>query len=261
MKKKLNKMNFKHAIVRKPGRSFHNGLTTSNLGKPDYDKVILQHSEYTKALKTIGLDLLELKADENFPDSTFVEDTAVVNEDVAVIANLGAPSRQGEEKEIKRVLEKYYDIIEIISNPGTLDGGDILRVENHYYIGLSNRTNREGATQLTNILQNHDYTCSTVPLIDFLHLKSGISYIGDNTLIVAGEFKDNPIFKSYNRINVKKDECYAANSIMINGHVLIPKGYDNLLNALSNLGHNTLEIDMSEFRKMDGGLSCLSIRF
>lgn len=254
-------MNFKHAIVRKPGRNFQNGLTTANLGKPNYDKAILQHSEYTKALKKAGLELIELETDENFPDSTFVEDTAVVNEELAIITNLGVPSRQGEEQEIEKVLEKYYDTIELINNPGTLDGGDVLRVENHYYIGLSNRTNKEGATKLTNILKNHGYTCSTVPLINFLHLKSGISYIGDNTLIVAGEFKDNPMFKSYDKIKVKKDETYAANSIMINDYVLIPKGYDNLLNALSNLGYNTLEIDTSEFRKMDGGLSCLSIRF
>ncbi len=119
-------MNFKCAIVRKPGRSFQNGLTTSNLGKPDYDKVILQHSDYTNALIKVGLELIELEADEKFPDSTFVEDTAVVNEEVAVIANLGAPSRQGEEQEIKRIFEKYYDTIEIINSPGTLDGGDVL---------------------------------------------------------------------------------------------------------------------------------------
>ena len=254
-------MNFERAIVRKPGRNFQGGLTTSNLGPPDYDKTILQHSEYTKALRKVGLELIELEADEKFPDSTFVEDTAVVNEELAIITNLGAPSRQGEEQEIKKVLEKYYDTIELINNSGTLDGGDVLRVENQYYIGLSNRTNKEGAVQLTNILKNHGYTCSTVPLINFLHLKSGISYIGDNILIVAGEFKDNPMFKSYDKIKVKKDETYAANSVMINNYVLIPKGYDNLLNALSNLGYNTLEIDTSEFRKMDGGLSCLSIRF
>ena len=144
-------MNFKHAIVRKPGRSFHNGLTSSNLGKPDYDKTILQHSEYTNALRKVGLELIELEADEKFPDSTFVEDTAIVNEEVAVISNLGAPSRQGEEQEIKRILEKQYNTIEMINSPGTLDGGDVLRVENQYYIGLSKRTNREGARQLTNI--------------------------------------------------------------------------------------------------------------
>ena len=213
------------------------------------------------ALKRVGLKLIELDADDKFPDSPFVEDTAVVNEEVAIITNLGAPSRQGEEKDIKRVIEKYYDTIEMISSPGTLDGGDVLRIENQYYIGLSNRTNREGATQLTRILKNHGFTCSTVPLINFLHLKSGISYIGDNNLIVAGEFKDNPIFKSFNMIKVEKDESYAANSIIINDYILIPQGYDKLLNAISNLGYETLEINTSEFKKMDGGLSCLSIRF
>jgi len=254
-------MNFKHAIVRKPARNFQYGLTTAKLGKPNYGKALLQHLDYTKALKKVGLELIELEADDTFPDSTFVEDTAVVNEKVAIITNLGAPSRQGEEKEIKSILENYYNTIEMIISPGTLDGGDVLKIENHYYIGISLRTNSEGANQLTRILNNYGYTCSTIPLINFLHLKSGISYIGDNNLIVAGEFKDNPIFKRFNKIKVEKEEIHATNSILINDYILTPKGYDKLLKVISDLGYKTLEIDTSEFRKMDGGLSCLSIRF
>jgi len=252
---------FKYAIVRKPAKSFQEGITSSNLGKPDYNKAVIQHSDYIKVLKKCGLNIIPLDADERFPDSTFVEDTAVVNKDLAIITNLGVSSRRGEELEIKSVLERFYDNIECIKNPGTLEGGDILKVDNQYYIGLSKRTNKEGAKQLTEILERNGYSCLTVQLVNVLHLKTGVAYIGDNNLIVAGEFINNPIFNEHNIIKVDKDENYAVNCIRVNNYVLIAKGFKRLINSISNLGYKIFKIDMSEFRKMDGGLSCLSIRF
>ncbi len=252
---------FKHAIVRKPGKNFKEGITSSKLGKPDLDLAILQHSNYIKALKKCGLTIIEMDADEKFPDSTFVEDTAIVNTDVAVSTNLGVLSRKGEELEIRRILERFHENIECIKNPGTLEGGDILKVGNQYYIGLSNRTNKEGARQLTKILKKHGYSCLTVQLAKLLHLKSGIAYIGDNNLIVSGELIDNPIFKDFNIIEVDKDESYAANCIRVNNYILIAKGFQKLKNSILNLRYKIIEINLSEFRKMDGGLSCLSIRF
>ncbi len=252
---------FTRAIVRKPPKNFQEGLTTSNLGKPDYNKTITQHSKYIRALKRCGLKVIQLDADERFPDSTFVEDTVVVNKEFVLITNFGVSSRRGEELEVKEVFERFYDNIEFIKNPGTLEGGDVLKVDNQYYIGLSKRTNKEGAKQLTEILERYDFSCLTVQLVDFLHLKTGIAYLGDNNLIVSGEFIDNPIFKDFNTIKVDKDEAYAANCIRVNNHILIAKGFQKLRNSLSKLGFKILEIDISEFRKMDGGLSCLSIRF
>lgn len=252
---------FKHAIVRNVAKNFQDGITSYNLGKPDYSKAVIQHSDYTKMLKKCGLRIIKLDANERFPDSTFVEDTAVVNNDIAIISNSSVLSRKGEELVIKKVLERFYDNIEHIKNPGTLEGGDILKVDNHYYIGLSKRTNKEGAKQLTEILEKYDYSCSTIQLVNILHLKTGVAYIGDNNLIVSGELIDKSIFKKYNLIRVDIDEGYAANCIRVNKYVLIAKGFKKLKNSLSNLGYEILEIDMSEFRKMDGGLSCLSIRF
>lgn len=252
---------FKHAIVRNLARNFQDGITSCNLGKPDYKKAVIQHSDYIKALKKCGLRIIQLDADERFPDSTFVEDTTIVNKDVAIITNLGVSSRKGEELEIKKVLERFYDNIEYIKNPGTLEGGDILKVDNQYYIGLSKRTNKEGVKQLTEILEKYDYSCSIIQLVNFLHLKTGVAYIGDNNLIVSGELIDNHIFKKFNIIRVDIDEGYAANCIRVNKYVIIAKGFKKLKNSISNLGYKILEIDMSEFRKMDGGLSCLSIRF
>lgn len=252
---------FKHAIVRKPAKKFQEGLTSSNLGKPDYNKAVIQHSDYIRALKRCGLNIIQLDADEGFPDSTFVEDTAVVNKKVAIITNLGALSRKGEELEVQEVLEGYYDNIEFIKNPGTLEGGDVLKVDNQYYIGLSKRTNKEGAKQLTEIVKRYGFSCLTLQLVNFLHLKTGIAYIGDNNLIVSRELIDNPMFKDFNIIKVDIDEVYAANCIKVNNYILIAKGFQKLKNSILKLGYKILEIDMSEFRKMDGGLSCLSIRF
>ncbi|KKL67099.1 hypothetical protein LCGC14_2138360, partial [marine sediment metagenome] len=211
---------FTRGIVRKPSKNFQDGLTTSNLGKPDYIKAVKQHSNYIKALKKCGLEIITLDFDERFPDSTFVEDTAVVNKDLAIISNLGVPSRRGEEREIKTVLEKYFDIVKSIENPGTLEGGDVLRIEDTYYVGLSTRTNEGGANQFNEILKAYGFSCSIVPLIKFFHLKSGLAYIGDNNLIVSGEFKDNPIFKDFNRIEVEPNEQYAANCIKVNNYIL-----------------------------------------
>ncbi|MEE9378042.1 MAG: arginine deiminase family protein [Candidatus Lokiarchaeia archaeon] len=252
---------FKHAIVRNLAGNFQDGITSCNLGKPDYNKAVIQYSDYIKALKKCGLRIIQLDADERFPDSAFVEDTTIVNKDVAIITNLGVSSRKGEELTIKKVIKRFYDNIEYIKNPGTLEGGDILKVDNQYYIGLSKRTNKDGAKQLTEILEKYDYSCSTIKLVNFLHLKTGVAYIGDDNLIVSGELIDNLIFKKYNIIRVDVDESYAANCIRVNKYVLIAKGFKKLKNSISNLGYKILEIDVSEFRKMDGGLSCLSIRF
>ncbi len=252
---------FKQAILRKPGKNFQYGLTSSNLGKPEYSKTINQHSNYVKALIKCGLETNVLEADEQYPDSTFVEDTVVVNKDLAIITNFGVTSRKGEELEIRKQLEKIYKTIEYIENPGTLEGGDILKVDNQYYIGLSKRTNKEGANQLKEILEKYGYSCLNIKLINLLHLKTGIAYIGDNNLVISEEFFDNPIFKEYNIIKVDKDESYAANCIRVNNYILIAKGYKKLKSSLLDLGYKVIEIEMSEFRKMDGGISCLSIRF
>lgn len=252
---------FNHAIVRKVSKNFEYGLTSSKLGKPEYNKALVQHSNYVEALRKCGLKIITLEMDNRFPDSTFVEDTAVVNEDLAIITNLGAISRKGEEIKIKKALDKFYDNVESIKEPGTLDGGDILRVEDQYYIGISQRTNKAGALQLKDHLKEYGYTCLLVKLKEVLHLKTGVAYIGDKNLVASGEFIDNPLFQEYNILKVDEDESYAANCIRVNDYVLIAEGYKKLTDSISNLGYPLFKLDMSEFRKMDGGLSCLSLRF
>jgi len=252
---------FKQAIVRKPCKNFQFGISTSNLGKPDYRRALLQHSKYIEALVKCKLSVIELNEDNHFPDSTFVEDTAIVDKEFAVITNLGEKSRQGEEIEISHKLKRFYKNIESIRKPGTLEGGDVMKVEDHFYIGLSSRTNNEGANQLTRILKSYGYSASIVPLKEVLHLKTGISYLGDSILLVSGEFKNRSDLKEFNLIEVQISEAYATNSLRINEYVLIPKGYPNLKKQIQNYNFKVLELEMSEFEKMDGGLSCLSLRF
>ncbi len=252
---------FKQAIVRKPCKNFQFGISTSTLGIPDYQRALLQHSQYVEALLKCNLAVIELDEDDRFPDSTFVEDTALVDKEFAVITNLGAKSRQGEEIEINEKLKPFYDNIESIRKPGTLEGGDVMKIEEHYYIGLSKRTNNEGANQLRVILKRYGYSSSTIPLKKVIHLKTGISYLGDSILLVSGEFKDHSDFREYNLIEVQESEAYATNSLRINEFVLIPQGYANLKKQILNFNFKVLELEMSEFEKMDGGLSCLSLRF
>lgn len=251
---------FTKAIVRKPSKSMVNGLTTAGLGAPDYELALAQHQKYIEALKECGLKITILEADENFPDSTFVEDTAILTTECAIITNPGALSRKGEVEVIEETVRKFYQNIEKIEGDGTVDGGDIMMVGKHFYIGLSERTNAEGAEQLTNILEKHGMTASTVSLEKMLHLKSGLSYLEQNNLVISGEFIEKPEFSKFNKLIVDTDEDYAANCVWINGKVLVAKGFPKAKQLIEQAGYKTIVLDMSEYRKIDGGLSCLSLR-
>ncbi|MDX1587168.1 MAG: arginine deiminase family protein, partial [Balneolaceae bacterium] len=196
------------------------------------------------------------------PDSVFIEDIALLTPKGAVITRPGALSRRGETEGIREVLQEFYDEIVEIQPPGTLEAGDVMQAGDHYFIGLSARTNREGAEQLQAILHEFGYSTTLVDLDNLLHLKTGISYLEDNTIIVAPELKRAEIFDEYRTIVVSSEERYAANCIWVNGMVIVPKGYPEILKKLEDAGYEHIRsIDTSEFRKLDGGLSCLSLRF
>jgi dimethylargininase len=252
---------FSNAIVRKPGQSMVQGLTEANLGIPDYRKAIHQHNAYVRALQDCGLAVRELAADEQFPDSTFVEDTALLTPHCAIITNPGALSRRGEIVDIKRVVEGFYADIEEILFPGTVEAGDIMMVGSHYYIGLSARTNLNGAEQTIRILNKYGMSGSVIKLEKVLHLKTGVAYLENNNLVACGEFVSNPEFEKFNIIEIPENESYAANCIWINDKVLIPKGYPVARQKIKDAGYQIIDVDVSEFRKLDGGLSCLSLRF
>lgn len=238
-----------------------NGISEANLGQPNYELALEQHNNYIKALKSCGLEVIILEAEEEFPDSVFVEDTALCTPKCAIITNPGANSRKGETRSIESALKKHYSVIEHIEEPGSIDAGDIMMVGKHFYIGLSDRTNTIGAKQMITTLEKHGMTGSTVDLATVLHLKTGISYLENNNLLVSGEFINKKEFENFNKVEITAIESYAANSLWINSKVLIPLGFPDTLGIISNLGYECIVLDMSEFRKLDGGLSCLSLRF
>jgi dimethylargininase len=255
---------FNHAIVRLPGTNFAQGLTTVQLGAPLYDKVLHQHARYCDAMRECGLELTTLDADLDHPDSTFVEDTAVLTAHSAILTRPGARSRQSEVAAIRSTLQSFFQVTLEIEAPGTLDGGDICEADDRFFLGLSQRTNEEGARQLAAHLAREGYTSASIDvrgMSSILHLKSGISYIGENTLVVMEEMADLDLFNGYERIRVTEQESYAANCVRVNERVLVAAGYPLLTAELKARGFHPLELEMSEFQKMDGGLSCLSLRF
>jgi len=251
---------FKQAIVRTPGPDLGRGLTTSRLGPPSYDLILQQHDAYVQALRSLGLEVIVLPAEPRFPDGYFVEDTAVVTPHLAVITNPGAPSRKGEENTIEPVLAQFRKTFRI-RPPATVDGGDVLAVENHFFIGISERTNRDGGLALGRFLEKHGHSWSAVKVKAGLHLKSRVNYLGHGTLVVTPDFAVRPEFKDLAKIVLAPREKYAANTLWVNDHLLIPAGFPGVRQKLEPLGLPLIELDMSEARKMDGGLTCLSLRF
>ena len=255
---------FNNVIVRKPCKAVCDGITSApELGQPIYEKALAQHEKYIEALKKCGVEVTVLEADERYPDSCFVEDPALITRKCAIITNPGAASRNGEKDEIIGAVRKFFpeDKIEYIKDPGTLEGGDVMMVGDTFYVGLSARTNAEGIRQLGEILNKYGLEFVQVPLEKVLHLKTGVNYLENNNMLVSGEFIDKPEFAKYNKIVIPEEEAYAANCIWVNGTVIVPEGYPAVLKAVQDAGYETLVVDTSEFRKIDGGLSCLSLRF
>ena len=255
---------FKHTIVRTPCSKICDGITSApELGQPIYELALEQHSKYIEALKATGVDVLVLPALEDYPDSCFVEDVAVLAERCALITNPGAGSRNGETAHIIEAVKKYYsdDQIGFIKAPGTLEGGDVMKVGDTFYIGVSARTNEEGIRQFADFFGAYGYTVKAVPLEKVLHLKTGVNYIENNTMLVSGEFIDKDEFAQYEKIVVPEEEAYGANCIWMNGTVIVPLGYESVKEAVEAAGYPVIVVDTSEFRKIDGGLSCLSLRF
>ena len=251
---------FTRAIVREPGSNCADGLTTSALGPPDYKLLRRQHGRYVSTLRELGLQVEVLPAEPDYPDAYFVEDPAVVTPEVAVVTIPGAPARQGEQHSIAEALSRHLPLAHI-QPPGNVEGGDVLQVGRHFFVGLSERTNEEGAGQLGQILARYGYTCETVPVGKGLHLKSSVNIVAPGVLLLTEEFAGRPAFASYERIVLDENETYASNTLYINGSLIMPAGFPRTRAKLETLGQPIIELDVSEVQKMDGGLTCMSLRF
>src|SRR5579863_8494038 len=239
-----------NAIVRLPGRNFEDGLTSGNLGKPSFAKVLEQHAAYRSALERRGLRVHVLEADLQHPDSTFVEDTAVLTSRSAILSRPGAESRRGEVAAIREALAPFFRVFHQIEAPGTLDGGDVCDAGGHFFIGVSHRTNEEGARQLAEFLAANGFSSSIVDVRGMkavLHLKSALACIGGNHLVLWDSLADLPQFRAWNLLRVAPEESYAANCVRVNGSVLLPAGRPRLASTLQRRGYSTLPVATSEF--------------
>ena len=258
-------MHYTRALARLPGANFAGGLSQyANEGSPDLTRALEQHAAYVSALESAGVRVTVLPADAAHPDGTFVEDTAVVRPEWAILTRPGAPSRVGEVGAVAAALHGALPSAGEITAPGTVDGGDICEAGRHYFIGVSQRTNPEGAAQLSALLAALGCTSSVIDIrgsASLLHLKSGIAYLGDGRVVVTADLPVASELSRFDLIRVPPEESYAANCIRINDVVFVASGYPAFHALLRAQGYSLVELDVSEFRKMDGGLSCLSLRY
>ena len=252
--------NFKNAIIRKPNKSIQNGLSSQNL-HPQYEIIEEEHSNYVKAIKEAGLKINSLETLEEYSDSIFVEDPALTYKSNIIILNPSDPSRNGEKNIIKNEIKHLFDNILFVEN-GFVEGGDILNINNHFIIGLSNRTNKLGADNLSIILQSLGATveiCKTPN--DILHFKSECSVIDDDVILVSNKMAQLDYLKSnYNLIELPNGEEGASNSLRINDKLLLPDGFVRAEEMLSKK-YNIIKVKVDEIAKVDAGLSCMSLRW
>lgn len=257
-------MGFTHAIVRPPAATFAAGITSSGLGPPDLALALEQHEAYCRTLERLGLSLVRLAPDSDFPDSTFVEDTAIVTASGAILTRPGAVSRAEEVEAIGVALRAWFPEPAEITAPGRVDGGDVCEADRHFFLGLSRRTNPEGAAQLAEWLARHGFSSSVIDIRAIprlLHLKTGLSWLGERRLLAAGEIARHDALSGWEIMRVPEGEDYAANCIRVNDALLVARGFPATSVLLGERGYDLVPLDMSEYRKMDGGLSCLSVRW
>ena len=255
---------FDTVIVRRPGESYKSCVSTNPEHRSiDVNLAKKQHEEYVKILKENGIEVIELEPLENHPDSVFVQDTAIVgvNSNLAVLSRFGEPSRRGEEESIKEVLKKEGFEIKHVEEPGTIEGGDVL-VTNQgvVFVGLSQRTNAKGIKQLAQFFPK--VKVISVPISKIFHLLSGVNYLGNKTVVISPHVVDIEYFKGFKFITIAEDELYVNNMLYLGEReVLLPAGYPKTEEKLRREGFKPVLVNVSEFWKGDGGVTCLNLPF
>ena len=254
---------FSHAITRKPATSIIAGLRAVDTGTPDLGVMQAHHTDYIAALRATGAEVIELAALEAFPDSVFVEDTALCLPKGAVVMRPGAPSRLGEAAEMAPHLHALYgDVVRIEGADSYIEGGDILTTETEILVGRSARTNAAGVAELARLVANWGYKVREVftpPGV--LHFKTDCSLLDAETILSTKRLADSGCFDGYKVIHVAEGEEACANSIRFNDLVIMPAGFAKTRATLEQTGYKVREIGNSECAKLDGGMSCLSLRF
>jgi len=219
-----------------------------------------QHRSYEKLLHQLGANVISLSAEPDLPDSMFVEDPAIVLDELAVIMPLGTETRRREAESLSRAIAPYRQLVHI-KLPGTVEGGDILRVGRKIYAGLSRRTNEEGIRQLRALLQAYDYEVLAVPVTGCLHLKSAVTFLGRHTLLANRTWFDESPFTGYQWIDVSAGEAHAANALAVADQIIFPASFPRTKSAMEAQGFSVIPIDISELQKAESGLTCSSLLF
>lgn len=253
---------FSHAITRLPSASIIDGLRAVDTGIPNLATFRSHHTNYVAALKSTGATVIELPADEGFPDSTFIEDAALCLPRGAILMRPGAPSRLGEAALMGPPLRELYDNVAEITGPGFIEAGDILTTETEILIGTSARTDPAGVAELRAITAPWGYKVREVQTPpDVLHFKTDCALLDERTILTTKRLAASGCFEGYNLIYTADGEEAAANSIRFNNLVIVPAGFDQTSQRLRDAGYYVRPIGNSEAAKLDGGMSCLSLRF
>jgi dimethylargininase len=252
---------FTHALLRYPTPNFGNGLTTQQLGAPAFSRAMQQYSAYLDALRACGLAVTTLPGDPAYPDGCFVEDTAIMFRDMVMITQPGAASRLGESASIAEALQSH-NLVHMTAE-GRMDGGDVLFCADRVLIGISQRTNQEGANQLRNALMDYDSSLKIdfVPFGGVLHLKTGVTELAPGVLLRSPMMTTDYPFDFAENDYLPHAEAHGANVLPINNAIMIMTGYPTVAELAENHYTNIVELPMSEFEKMDGSLTCLSLRY
>lgn len=253
---------FTRAITRLPAQSIVHGLRVEDMDNPDYEQMLLDHAHYVATLKEAGARVTELSALEAYPDAVFVEDVALCLPEAAILMRPGAASRRGEVDEMKSTLREAYDEVFKIEGPGFIEGGDILTTSTEVLVGRSARTDAAGVAELAAIVSNWGYRLREVMTPeDVLHFKTDCSLLDAESILSTKRLDASGCFENYRVIHTCDGEEAAANSIRFNRLVLMPAGFPGTLERLQAEGYEVREINNSECAKLDGGMSCLSLRF
>ncbi len=253
---------FSHAIVRAPSRSIVRGLLAVETSQPDLERFNQHHAAYVAALASTGATVTELEPLDAFPDSVFIEDAALCLAEGAIVMRPGAPSRLGEAAAIAPTLAEFYAEVVPIEGPGFIEGGDVLTTEREILVGLSARTDAEGVAELKRLTGRWGYALrevATPPGV--LHFKTDCSLLDEETILATPRLAASGCFGGYRVIHTAEGEEAAANSIRFNELLLMPAGFPRTAEALALAGYDLCEIGNSEAAKLDGGMSCLSLRF
>jgi dimethylargininase len=217
-----------------------------------------QHHEYVNVLKKLGGNVIELPAEADLPDSVFVEDAAFILPEVGVITRPGADSRKPETESIRRALLPYIKLVHV-REPATVDGGDTLILGKNIYVGMSTRSNQEAIKQLNELLGDYGYKVTGVETHDCLHLKSAVTRVDDNTLLINENWVDPHYFTNFDLIKIDPLEPFAANCLPIGESVIFPTAFPKTRSNLEERGYQVVTVDVSELAKAEGAVTCCSL--